>query len=325
MKLKDTSGYTVIFSLLVVTSLLIYSAAFVLRAVGEWNVANHQRRRAQTTVIAEAGAEDALNRLDELINIDMLDFINYKSTIEPNKITRRVNRVLKSKNTSITFLEWAVQQRNASGTAFIKQLSANGDFSEATYTRNNIALGGGAYSYQISIVSKGDVVVLGNEQWDFPFLYRIESTAILDNTTKEIIFSGDFNVRVQHDNFARFALFTNKQEMPSGTRVWFTDNTNFHGPVHTNDRFNFAMNPSGAFYGTAAQHEQTARFYNNGWSVLLDDDQNGTRDVPTFYSAFDRGMAEVEVESSGTADAMLAQATNETAYSSDGIYVPNDG
>ena len=60
---------------------------------------------------------------------------------------------------------------------------------------------------------------------------------------------GDFIVRVRKDNFAKFALFTDHHGLPSGDTVWFTGETNFAGPIHTNERYNFAFDPSGIFEG----------------------------------------------------------------------------
>ena len=84
----------------------------------------------------------------------------------------------------------------------------------------------------------------------------------------------------------------------------------------------FAHNPSGIFYGEAVQHEQTARYYNNGSNTLLDADFNGVRDVPTFHAGFDRGESEIVIASAGSADSMREQATNFGSYGSNGIYIP---
>src|SRR6185503_16201366 len=90
-----------------------------------------------------------------------------------------------------------------------------------------------------------------------------------------VLVTGDFTVRVQQDNFAKYALFTNDQRMADGTLVWFNNRTNFYGPVHTNGRLNFALNPSATFAKEVTQHELTAVFYNNGTNLQLAADRNG--------------------------------------------------
>jgi hypothetical protein len=72
--------------------------------------------------------------------------------------------------------------------------------------------------------------------------------------------------------------------------------------VHTNGQFNFALNPGASFTGKVTSVSGTARFYNNGSSVQLDADRNDTRDVPTFAEGFDRGVANIPMPSTTTAN-----------------------
>jgi hypothetical protein len=143
---------------------------------------------------------------------------------------------------------------------------------------------------------------------------------------RNVAVNGDFTVRVQRDNFARYALFTNTQTTPGGSNVWFTSNTNFNGPIHTNGRFNIYGNPSGTFYGVAEQHEQEARFYNGSSpSILADADYNGTVDVPNWAGGFNRGVDSISLSSPVQEQDMIDQATGGTSISSWGIHVPNSG
>jgi hypothetical protein len=135
--------------------------------------------------------------------------------------------------------------------------------------------------------------------------------------------TGDLTVRVELDNFAKYALFTNAQQMPNGTNVWFTGNTRFVGPVHTNDRFNIYGNPSGVFDGRVSQFQEDARFYNNGWNVLINDDHNGEIDVPTFNAGFDRDVDVVTLDSAVARQDMIHQASGNTDYDDPGVYLPN--
>jgi hypothetical protein len=195
---------------------------------------------------------------------------------------------------------------------------------QAEYAQSG-TLGNAAYQYTIIMTEKSDPITVNADTWDFPFFYKIRASATENGTTQNVIISGDFTVRLQKDNFAKYALFTNSQTLPSGTNVWFTDKTNFSGPVHTNERFNIALNPSGTFEGLVEQRRQEARFYNEGWPVLLNADFNGTRDVPTFNAGFNRNISPITLSSSTDKQDMIDQATNATAITTNGIHVPNNG
>jgi hypothetical protein len=140
------------------------------------------------------------------------------------------------------------------------------------------------------------------------------------------LLQGNFVVTVRRDTFAKFALFTSHHKMPAGTTVWFTANTNFTGPVHTNERFSFANNPSGHFTDEVTQHLSTARFYNNGRPLLLDADYNGTKDVPVFDTSFQRSYDLIELPSTVTQNNLKNQALGARGEpGANGIYIPNDG
>jgi hypothetical protein len=148
----------------------------------------------------------------------------------------------------------------------------------------------------------------------------------------------DFSVVARHDNFAKFALFTSHHRTPSGTTVWFTGDTNFYGPVHTNERFSFANNPSAHFTDAVSQHLPTVRFYDNGSSTLLQGNSNPLccerdgclatpcKDKPRFDGGFTMGADIINLPSSLSQTDLKNQALGTMSMpSSRGIYVPNQG
>ncbi len=181
-----------------------------------------------------------------------------------------------------------------------------------------------------------------SEYYEFYYNYSIESKGPQDTrgervltldrqkiiASKTIKIFGSFQVTIFRTTFAKFALFTNHHRTPGGTTVWFTANTNFTGPVHSNERFSFANNPSATFTEEVAQHLTTARFYNNGWPILLNADSNPPRDVPTFQAGFTRGAPLINLPSSVTQQDLLNQSTGNRspgAFTTNGIYLPNEG
>ena len=172
---------------------------------------------------------------------------------------------------------------------------------EARLALNYAAAGGpGAHACALSVLSRGTPVNQGtafSPVYVFRYRYTIDGSAMDGAAVRQVNLQGSFSVQVQQDNFARYALFTNQQRNAAGSLVWFTNRTNFSGPVHTNGQFNFALNPSGSFTGLVTSVSQTAKYYNSGSSIDLNADRNGDRDVPTFAAGFERGVPAIPMPS----------------------------
>lgn len=307
-------GAALIIVLFVMTVLLGLSNIFVARTINERNITNRERENAKAFYAAHGGTQAGLDGLDNLINNFLNDTI---ASSNPSSVisytTSRVNS-----GDGIGWLVYSVRDSNN-----VPALTQNGD--QAEYTVNSTAIGDNTYQYKIVIMEKSDPVTVTPDVWDFPYNYRIESTGATGTTSGRVLLSGDFAVRVQRDNFAKYSLFTNSQTTQAGTNVWFTDKTRFAGPVHTNARFNFALNPSGTFDDVITQKDQLTRFYNNGSSVNLDAAFNGTRDVPVFNNTFTRNAGTITLSSLSQQTDMENQAKGGQTFSSNGIYVPNNG
>jgi hypothetical protein len=313
MRLRNNKGVAFVYTLFTVVILMILSTLFVLRTVHEHRMAQIERNLTKSFYASHGGANAGIDGLDNLINNFLLNTI---ASATPSGVVSTATSYVSSKD-GVGWLLYAV--RDSTGTPVLSVNEA-----QAEYTQSG-TLGNTNYQYTIVITEKSDPITVNTDTWDFPFFYKIRATATHGGTSQNVIISGDFTVRLQKDNFAKYALFTNSQTLPSGTNVWFTDKTNFSGPVHTNERFNIALNPSGTFEGLVEQRRQEARFYNAGWPVLLDADFNGTRDVPTFNAGFNRNVSPITLSSSTDKQSMIDQATNKTNITTNGIHVPNDG
>lgn len=163
----------------------------------------------------------------------------------------------------------------------------------------------GTYACTVSVTARQAPANLGtaiSPVYVFRYRYAVDGNSTEAGRPRQVALQGIVTVEVMQDNFARYALFTNRQENAAGSRVWFTNRTNFTGPVHTNGQFNFALNPGADFTGKVTSASGSARFYNNGSSVQLDADSNGTRDVPTFGQGFERGVDAIPMPATTTAD-----------------------
>ncbi|MBI5024370.1 MAG: DUF4900 domain-containing protein [Candidatus Omnitrophica bacterium] len=311
---SNNHGAALIIVLFVMTVLLGLGNILVMRTINERNITNREREDAKAFYAAHGGTQAGLDELDNLINNFLNDTI---ASSNPSSVisytTSRVN--------SGDGIGWLVYSVRDTGNNPV--LTQNGD--QAEYTAN-AAIGDNTYQYRIVMMEKSDPVTVTPDVWDFPYNYRIESTGTdgpAGTNSSKVLLSGDFTVRIQRANFARYSLFTNSQTTQSGTNVWFTDKTRFAGPVHTNARFNFALNPSGTFDDVVTQNDQLTRFYNNGSAVNLDAAFNGTRDVPVFNDTFTRNAGTITLSSSSQQTDMENQAKGGQTFASNGVYVPN--
>lgn len=311
MRLDNRRGVAMVFVLFFVMSLAVLEVAFVASAIQGSRSSRAERDRLQTSSAAQGAVHIGVNMVNTLINSYLQDTI---MNSDPSGVISYAKSKVNA-NDGLAWLVYCVRSAN------VAVLSQNGE--QATYAASG-TLGAAAYSYVITFMEKEDPVSSGSDAWDFPFSYRIDAVGTMGAKESKASLYGDFTVQVQRDNFAKFSLFTNQQQM-SGTNIWFTDRSIFYGPVHTNDRFNFAMNPGGHFYEMATQVQSSARFYNNGSSILLNAALNGTRDVPTFDAGFARGEDSLTMNAATEESDMKSQARGSGSFSSNGIYVPTTG
>ncbi|PNV80311.1 MAG: DUF4900 domain-containing protein [Dictyoglomus turgidum] len=111
--------------------------------------------------------------------------------------------------------------------------------------------------------------------------------------TLQVTVTGKIEGVLRKENFARFALFTDRHLMSDGSRVWFTNRTKFYGPVHTNGQFAFAYTPQ--FFDEVSSVATTAYFYNGGNPRQLAADSNPPRDIPYFAKGFTRGAPTINL------------------------------
>jgi hypothetical protein len=312
MRIQNEKGIALVISLLIIIVLLALTSILVLRTVTERRHIQWAVNETQAFYIAEAGGNASLDVLDDLINNQLKTTLNNMS---PSGALSLVQTYI---DDGVGFLLATV--KDPDGNPLLTQNGSN-----AEYSVGPINVADGTYSLTIVMREKSNPITIATNTWDFPFQFSVEAQGDMAGLDKTVLLNGDFTIRVQKDNFAKFALFTNEQETPGGTNVWFTDNTHFDGPVHTNRRFNFALNPSGTFNDQITQTEQRARFYNHGYTVLLDADHNGTRDVPTFNNGFSRGEDTISLSSLTQQQDMIDQVTAGSSFTTNGIHLPRNG
>lgn len=83
-----------------------------------------------------------------------------------------------------------------------------------------------------------------NQDYSIPFVMIAE--AQLGEYRRNVVLQGEYQFTVGRVTFAQYALFTNHHRISTtgnNTDIWFTSDTLFDGPVHTNEHFRFANKP----------------------------------------------------------------------------------
>ena len=124
-----------------------------------------------------------------------------------------------------------------------------------------------------------------NTQNAYEIFYKYTITSdgqVSPRFKRRVTLTGNFSVQLNLQSFALYALFTNVHTTPSGSPIWFTSNTSFSGPVHTNGELRFAFFPT---FTAKVESVNTKAWYNNAGNNLelatTANVQSGTRiDAP---------------------------------------------
>ena len=199
-------------------------------------------------------------------------------------------------------------------------------------------------SYQVTTALTFADSAIASRSQTFNFNYA--STAegrYAQHGRKRVVAEGVLRVSASRGAFTDYLIFTHIHTTETGSPIWFYTSGNFDGRVHTNGQFRFAYFPT--FHDLASSVSATGIYYNNGTPVDLNDDHNGSIDVPSFNGGFQRGADPIEMPPNafgqqraafGGNPADTSPVTNQEVrghlglpISSDpvpsGVYVPNAG
>lgn len=316
LKRGNNKGIVLLISLAVTSIILVLTGAYFSNLATEKRAADTEKYVAQALFLAEAGGNQAVSELRTRVGTNLTGTIENASQ---NQLSNNLYSYYTTQN-PLALLSSYSNFNVASGKATFSISPLN----------LNTGIPGGVYFASVTVIPQAlpqnPVFDAVSDGYRFYYSFSLNAqgnVTHLDNPRNIRMLNGTFNIFVRRDNFAKFALFTAHHKTKNGQSVWFTESTIFRGPVHTNERFSFANNPGPHFYGAVTQHNQQARFYNNGSSKLMDADSNPPRDVPIFDQGFERGYPEINLESSVNSNQMKAYATGGQSFSQDGIYVPN--
>jgi hypothetical protein len=328
----NKKGVVLVISCMVMAVLLILTGAYFSSLITEKRSADSEKFVLQALGLAEGGTNHAFSELRERVRTDL------KNNVQTVRQAAVIQAYI-TNNDSLGFLR---DYAYAAGDTQFTISAGVASLSLAALGLNTAVQGN--YIATMNVTANGNPVKRpSGEIYDFNYNFNVEAQGRVTNTTpattKTIrLVQGSFKITVRRDSFAKYALFTEHHSTPSGTTVWFTSNTNFTGPVHTDDRFSFANNPSGIFTEEVTQHQNTARFYNSGWPRFSDSatypaccEREGCwtipcLDKPTFNTEFNRGEPIINLPSSVSQADMRKEALGTTSEpGANGIYINNDG
>src|SRR5690606_34010909 len=79
----------------------------------------------------------------------------------------------------------------------------------------------------------------------YAILFVMVAEGSLAEYRRNVVLQGEYRFTVGRGSFAKYALFTNTHRTgggSGGSDIWFTEDTLFDGPVHTNNFFRFYRN-----------------------------------------------------------------------------------
>ena len=120
--------------------------------------------------------------------------------------------------------------------------------------------------------------------------YGVESSNIVMDSASPSAAraNGEFEIQLRRANFAHWLDLLNSWGTGYATSAGYYD-----GPVHCNGIMSFCQFPT--FTELVTSSWDTARFWNNGTPVELNNDHNGAIDVPDFQGGFIRGANQIDL------------------------------
>ena len=182
--LHDNKGVAFAGVLVFFLTLIILSAAFVLRTLNELTMSRIDRQTTTAFYAAHSGAQGALRQLNTLINTYLLNTI---ASSNPSSVINFATQKVASGD-GIAWLVSAVRNNN------VPVLAQNGE--QAEYPQSG-TIGNATYAYNIIITEKSDPTAVSTDVWDFPYSFHINSTGTYDGKTGQVALSGDFTVRLE--------------------------------------------------------------------------------------------------------------------------------
>jgi len=284
--LRSERGFAMVAVLSVLLVLTVLSALVLYVSGKEIRLGAARRLGSQSIYIAEGGGFAARSALMVLVNEDPSDIVSIDSSLTGTILNTwyaagttasqnplalfdyflldglRYSIAPSSATSSVSFeVDWSLAQthrklRVATGTPPANPLGT-GNYKAIVVVAKRLAPHPTDGAQPNRYIQR----LTGQDFYEFFYTYTITSDGETDpRSRRRVILSGEFSLRVRHQNFAQYALFTHVHTTPSGGAIWFTNRTSFDGPVHTNGQFRFAYFPK---FSDRLTSVSTSAWFNN--------------------------------------------------------------
>ena len=319
--IEDRRAVLLIIATLVMAMVSTLTGLYLSTLVNEKRSVDDTRLTVQAMNLGNAGVNHAMAELRKRIAVDLAAKVENIST---NAIFTAYAADPLGLLNNLTYI-------NASN-----QFALNANHTQATLILPSVyTLTGteGNYGNTTIKVTKANTTSSDTvaDVYKFYYTFTVESTGNVTRYAvpiqKRVIYAPtNIEIDFRRDNFAKYALFTTLHYTTDNKVVWFTNNTNFQGPVHTNTRFAFSGNPSAHFTDEASQYRSNVTFDNNGHNITILNDHNNSTDVPIFDKGLTRGAENITLSSTLNQTQMKAQVLGSmTEPGTNGVWVANDG
>lgn len=310
--LKRTQGLAMLYALLLMVVVVGISALMFARTVAEIQHSGDDAAIVQTLLLARGAANMGGQVLQSAVRNELQSIVESTSNMsgrwsfgtgltgsapEVPSVTTALNGVANS-------LQTRVNNVLCGNTQFSPSTGGQGQF--RVYFTNNacgqplpdgVRLPTGRF---VEGLPREGTMAHGEQTYAIPFVMVAEGE--LGQYRRNVVLQGEYRFLVGRGSFAKYALFTNvhrtSADDTSSTRVWFTGDTLFDGPVHTNNNFRFyrdawfggrvttagCTNPGATSCTGNNFGRQGAEFYDQGF--VSHGNMNPNADRPSYTNAY---------------------------------------
>lgn len=267
-RLRDQRGLALMAALITIMILAIMSALVLYISGKEIALSAVRMLGAQSMHIAEGGAYSARSTLMALMNADPIGVTTVDPSLDGTALANWYAGGIVSAQNAFRMFDYLVldgQRFTLGATAATSSVTFHVNWGLPEPHRKlqvpagsppTNPLGAGTYAGTVVVTRRlaphptlpaepqRYIQRLGPDEYEYFYTYTITSDSwVAPQSRRRVTLSRDFSLRVQRQNFARYALFTHVHTTPSGGAIWFTSRTIFDGPVHTNGEYRFAFFP----------------------------------------------------------------------------------
>lgn len=255
---KSTQGMAMLYALLLMVVIVGVGALMFARTVAEIQHSGDDAAIVQTLLLARGAANVGGQTLQGAVREELNQLVEIRSSTTgrwsfgssgsgSTSTTPNAASVQTDLASLRTELQTNIDAVICGASTFNPSSGGQGSF-VIYFTENacgeplpaGVSLPGGRF---VSGLPRSGTSASAEQTYALPF--AMIAVGSLADYNRNVVLQGEYRFTVGRGSFSKYALFTNVHAMSngSGDEVWFTEDTLFDGPVHTNQFFRFYRNP----------------------------------------------------------------------------------